>query len=204
MDYSYEQKLIEQGYDLVCGIDEAGRGPWAGPIVAGAVILDPTKDDFFELLNDSKKMTAKKREVALVEIISKAKAWSVGLARHDEIDKHGLQLANMIAMKRAWKNLTLQPNFIVCDHVAKLSFETPSEIIKRGDSTVISIAAASIVAKVFRDRMMNAFARKYPVYEFEKHKGYGTKLHLEKLEQHGICPIHRKCFKPIARIDMFG
>jgi|SaaInlStandDraft_6_1057023.scaffolds.fasta_scaffold65962_2 ribonuclease HII len=204
MDYSYEQNLIDQGYQYICGIDEAGRGPWAGPLVAGAVILDSNKDDYFPLLNDSKQLTAKRREEALFEIMDKAKAWAVGLVRHGEIDQHGLGLANKIAMKRAWRHLPIKPDFIACDHMHGLAFETPSEIVKKGDATIISIAAASIVAKVFRDRMMEAFSRKYPEYEFEKHKGYGTKLHLENMEKYGVCPIHRRCFKPVARIELFG
>ncbi|MBT4722742.1 ribonuclease HII [Candidatus Falkowbacteria bacterium] len=197
MNYDYEQNLINQGYEFICGIDEAGRGPFAGPLVSAAVVLDPLNTELFGLLNDSKLVSEKHRKAILPMILCKAKSWSIGAASSYEIDKHGLSYANKIAMKRAWKYLSLKPNFILSDYMAKLVFETPYELIKSGDKKVASIAAASIVAKVFRDRMMDAFAKKYPEYGFESHKGYGTQFHRDQLEWLGPCDIHRKSFEPI-------
>ncbi|MFA6537428.1 MAG: ribonuclease HII [Patescibacteria group bacterium] len=195
MDYSYEKNLQDQGFQLICGIDEAGRGPFAGPIVAGAVILNSEKNSFFDLLKDSKVLTEKKREQVLPFILQESLAWAIGVVSAAEIDKHGLGYANKLAMKKAWYFLKVKPNYILCDYMAGVKFETPHELIIGGDSKVISISAASIVAKVFRDRMMLAFDRKYPEYGFAKHKGYGTKVHLEKIKELGYCPIHRRSFR---------
>ncbi|HMB25797.1 MAG TPA: ribonuclease HII [Patescibacteria group bacterium] len=197
MNYDYEKKLKQKGYKQICGLDEAGRGPLAGPLVAGAVILDPQKADFFELIKDSKALNCKKREIIFEKIKYGSLAWSVGVVGHWEINKHGLSYANKIAMKRAWKYLEIKPDFILSDYMAGLKFVTPFELIKSGDSTILSVAAASIVAKVFRDQMMLAFAKKYPDYGFEKHKGYGTKFHLRALDKCGPCEIHRTNFKPV-------
>ena len=197
MDYSYEQNLISRGFPVVCGIDEAGRGPLAGPLVAGAVILDPSKNDFFDLINDSKLLKGAKRLKAYEQIVRGARCWAVGVASSYEIDKHGLSFANKIAMKRAWKHLPVKPNYILSDYMAKLYFETPFELIIDGDAKIISVAAASIIAKVFRDHIMEAFARRFPAYGFEEHKGYGTKKHIEKITQFGPCPIHRMSFAPL-------
>ena len=197
MDYSYEQNLINRGYKFICGIDEAGRGPLAGPLVSAAVILDSDNSDFFDLIKDSKMLSAKKREQAFELILANAKSWAIGVVTNIELDKHGLAFANKIAMKRAWKHLKIKPNYILSDYMAKVYFETPFELIIDGDKKILSVAAASIIAKVFRDRMMDAFARKYPAYGFELHRGYGTKLHLEKIAELGPCEIHRKTFKPI-------
>jgi ribonuclease HII len=197
MNYDYEQQKIDQGYRYICGIDEAGRGSLAGPLVAAAVILKPKPVDFFDSVKDSKVLSEKKRSALLDAIIREAVTWSIGLATHGELDKHGLAFANKIAMKRAWQNLYVKPDFIATDYIAKISFETPFEAIVDGDNKVISIAAASIVAKVFRDRMMEAFGRKYPDYGFEQHKGYGTKFHRDQLNNLGPCDIHRKTFGPV-------
>ena len=204
MDYTYEQNLMNKGHKYICGLDEAGRGPLAGPIVAGAVIIDPENCDYIELLNDSKKLTAKRRDTAFEEIISKAYSWAVGVVSAKEIDQHGLGLANKIVMKRAWSHLKTKPDFIACDYIASILFETPNEIIIGGDGRVASVAAASIVAKVIRDRMMKAFDKKYPEYGFAQHKGYGTKLHMQKLEEFGVCDIHRKSFAPVKRVYLFS
>jgi len=197
MNYDYEQNLISQGYNIICGIDEAGRGSLAGPLVAGAVVLDFEKQDLFEKLNDSKLLSGKKREELCPLIIDQALAWSIGLATNEEIDKHGLAFANKIAMKRAWKHLSIKPDFIVSDYLAKLSFETPFELVIKGDRKIVSVAAASIIAKVFRDRMMLAYHNKYPTYCFDVHKGYGTELHMDRLKILGPCEIHRKSFGPV-------
>lgn len=197
MDYTYEQNLIEQGYKYVCGIDEAGRGSLAGPLVAGAVILNPHKIEILEEVKDSKKLSAEKRIEIFKLIKENALTWSVGAVSAAEIDKHGLSFANKIAMKRAWQYLAVKPNYILSDYMAKLYFETPFRLITKGDNKVISIAAASIVAKVIRDNMMMAFAKRFPEYSFEDHKGYGTQLHRDKITELGPCEIHRKSFEPI-------
>ena len=157
---------MEKGFEFVCGIDEAGRGPLAGPLLAGAVILNPEKLDLFERVRDSKMLDEKKREEIFSIILQNAKCWAIGVVRQDEIDLHGLALANRIAMKRAWAHLPIKPNYILSDYMAKVYFKTPFELIVKGDSKILSIAAASIVAKVFHDRMMDAFAKKYPKYGF--------------------------------------
>lgn len=197
MDFSYEQNLIARGFEFICGIDEAGRGPLAGPLVAAAVILDSAKNDFFSSINDSKLLNKNKRLAAFDLILRNAKCWAVGVVTNYEIDKHGLAFANKIAMKRAWKHLAIKPNYILSDYMAKVYFETPFELIVDGDKKILSVASASIIAKVIRDRMMEAFSRVYPLYGFEKHKGYGTKEHLAKICECGLCPIHRKTFEPI-------
>lgn len=199
MDLTYEQQKLSNGFKNICGIDEAGRGCLAGPLIAGAVIFDlnKTKNASEEVrINDSKQLTPEKRYLAFNWIINNALSWSVGVAHHFEIDKHGLSFANKIAMKRAWKYLKIKPDFIVSDYLAKLSFETPFELIIKGDSKIFSVAAASIIAKVMRDSMMNALAKKYPDYGFEIHKGYGTSLHYAKINELGPCPIHRLSFEP--------
>lgn len=197
MNYSYEQNLNNRGFTDICGIDEAGRGPLAGPIVAGAVILNIEKLELLEKVRDSKLLDAQKREEIFPIILRNAKCWAVGVARHDEIDHHGLALANRIAMKRAWSHLPIKPNYILSDYMAKVYFRTPFELIIKGDRKILSIAAASILAKVFHDRIMDAFARKYPQYGFDIHKGYGTKFHLARIKEFGACPIHRRSFGPL-------
>ncbi len=194
MNFDYEQNLINQGHKIICGIDEAGRGPLAGPLVAAAVILDIDKLSLLDELKESKSLSAKKRDEFFPIVIEASLSWSVGVAHHFEIDKHGLSYANKIAMKRAWKYLSIKPDFIALDYMAGLRFETPFALIKSGDKNVISIAAASIIAKVMHDRMLDAFARKYPEYFFDQHKGYGTALHMEMIEKYGPCPIHRLTF----------
>jgi len=196
MDFSYEQNLINRGFEFVCGIDEAGRGPLAGPLVAAAVILDSAKNDFFGSINDSKLLNKNKRQEAFDLIRQNARCWAIGVVSSQEIDKHGLGFANKIAMKRAWKHLAVKPNYILSDYLAKVYFETPFELIVDGDKKILSVASASIVAKVFRDRMMEAFSRVFPLYGFEKHKGYGTKEHLAKVREFGLCAIHRQSFEP--------
>ena len=197
MEFSYEQNLLAKGFKSICGIDEVGRGPLAGPLVTAAVILDPRKIEMLDGLEESKGLTEKKREEYFILITQNAISWSIGVTHHFEIDKHGLSFANKIAMKRAWKHLTVKPDYILTDYLAKIYFETPFETIMKGDTKIMSIAAASILAKVARDHIMDAFARKFPVYGFEEHKGYGTKFHMEKIKEHGACPIHRMSFAPL-------
>jgi ribonuclease HII len=197
MDYNYEQNLINSGHSIICGIDEAGRGPLAGPLVSAAVVLDRMSEELFILLNDSKLLSQKNRKAILPMILCHARSWSIGVASNVDIDRHGLSYANKIAMKRAWKYLSVTPDFILSDYMARLSFETPFELIKGGDRKIASIAAASIVAKEFHDRMMDAFALKYPEYGFHLHKGYGTQFHRDQLQWLGPCDIHRKSFAPV-------
>lgn len=197
MDYAYETNLIARGHSNICGIDEAGRGALAGPLVAGAVILDPSRVDVFSDVRDSKLLSEARRTELLPLILANVRAWAIGVVTNEELDKHGLSFANKIAMKRAWKHLPIKPDYILSDYMAKVYFETPFELIVNGDRKILSVAAASIIAKVFRDRMMMAFSNKYTQYGFDMHKGYGTALHRERLNLLGACPIHRKTFGPV-------
>ena len=193
MDYYYEEKAISEGFKTVCGIDEAGRGPLAGPVYAAAVIL-PTGLEI-EGLNDSKKLSEKKREQLFDVICEKAVAFSVGTASEQEIDEINILNATFLAMKRAVEGLTVKPDYALVDgnrypHIGEITEET----IVKGDGKSMSVAAASILAKVSRDRYMLELAKEYPQYLFEQHKGYGTKLHYEMIEKFGISPVHRKSF----------
>lgn len=193
MDYSYEEKAVEKGFKTVCGIDEAGRGPLAGPVYAAAVILPLGLD--IDGLNDSKKLTEKKREMLFDVICEKAVDFSIGIADEKEIDEINILNATFLAMKRAVEGLKVKPDYALIDgnqypHIGGVTEET----IIKGDGKSMSVAAASILAKVSRDRFMLEIAEKYPQYCFEKHKGYGTKLHYEMLEKYGISPVHRKSF----------
>lgn len=194
----YENEARRQGCNIVAGIDEAGRGAWAGPVVAGLVILPD--DIFISGLDDSKKLAAKKREALYEEITDKALDVSVGLCNSSVIDKKNILKATYMAMKKAVSNMKMSPDIIFIDGrpVPDMGFSQVS--IVRGDSKSVSIAAASIIAKVTRDRMMEEFSLLYPEYGFEKHKGYGTKLHMKTLDKYGVCPIHRKTFKPVKEV----
>ena len=177
---------------LICGIDEAGRGPLAGPVAAGACILPLDHDILY--LNDSKKLSEKKRE-ELYEVITKeALAWNVGLAMPERIDKINILQATYEAMREAIKGLVVQPDALVNDAVTIPGISVPQAPVVKGDAKCLSIAAASILAKVTRDRMMLEYDRQYPEYGFAAHKGYGTKAHIEALRQYGPCPIHRRSF----------
>jgi ribonuclease HII len=199
MNYDYEQKLIDKGYKVICGIDEAGRGPLAGPLVSSAVVLDSNNLELFSELKESKSLTEEKREEFFDLVKDNVLAWSVGMAHHFEIDKHGLAYANKIAMKRAWKYLNIEPDFIALDYMPGIHFKTDFELIKKGDAIVLTIAAASIIAKVIHDRIMRAFAEKYPNYCFRDHKGYGTKKHLKMIDMLGPSPIHRLTFGGVKK-----
>ena len=194
--WAYEREAREQGYTAVCGVDEAGAGPLMGPVYAAAVIL-PEDYDLPEL-NDSKKLTEKKREMLFPLIKERAIAWSVAWVEASEIDATDILSARMKAMQMAIDRLEPAPGFALIDgnrdHGSRYAIETPHQLIVGGDGKSASIAAASILAKVSRDRYMLQMAEKYPQYAFEKHKGYGTKLHYERLEQYGISPIHRLSF----------
>ena len=192
-DYSFEKEKINNGFNLVAGVDEAGRGPLAGPVCAAAVILPI--DCEIEGLDDSKKISEKKREKLYDIIIEKAVAYNIQLVDNVVIDDINILNATYLAMTNAVNNLEIMPDFVLIDgNRLPPQLKIPSEAIVKGDSKSMSIAAASILAKVTRDRLMLELAKKYPEYEFERHKGYGTKLHCEKLREFGPCEIHRKTF----------
>lgn len=200
--------LIEDTFSgMVAGIDEAGRGPWAGPVVAGAVVvldrnLDPV---LLNGLDDSKKLSAKKRE-QLYERLFEAQekgqiALGIGQASAQEIDELNILQATFVAMKRAFAALGVKPQIALIDGNQKpKDFPCSTQTVVKGDARSLSIAAASIVAKVYRDRLMADLAQKYPYYGFEKNAGYGTKAHIEGLKLHGIIPEHRKSYRPIQEI----
>lgn len=192
VDFQYENEYHEKGYKVICGIDEAGRGPLAGPVCAAAVILPPECE--IEGLDDSKKLTEKKRDVLFDIIKEKALAYSIATASEKEIDEINILNATFLAMKRAVNGLSLRPDLALVDGNQKPHTGIDEVTLIKGDGKSMSIAAASILAKVTRDRFMLEMAEKYPQYEFQKHKGYGTKLHYEKIAEYGICDIHRKTF----------
>lgn len=192
MDYSFEQSALNKGYKSVCGIDEAGRGPLAGPVYAAAVILPIGAE--IDGLNDSKKLSEKKRE-ELFDIINEvAISVSVGIATEKEIDEINILQATFLAMKRAIEGLEIPADYAIIDGNRAPELEIPSETVIKGDGKVMSVAAASIIAKVSRDRFMLKMAEEYPEYQFDKHKGYGTRLHYEMIEKYGVSPIHRRSF----------
>ena len=192
MTYEYENLLKEKGYKAVCGIDEAGRGPLAGPVFAAAVILP---DDLGDLgINDSKKLSEKKRDALFDIIKEKAVAWSVGSASEQEIDEINILNATFLAMKRAVEGLSVKPDIALVDGNRKPKTGIEEMTLVKGDAKSISIAAASILAKVSRDRYLLELDEKYPEYQFKKHKGYPTALHYEMIKEHGISPVHRLSF----------
>lgn len=192
VDYSIENEYREKGFNIICGVDEAGRGPLAGPVYAAAVILP--SDCVIEGLNDSKKLTEKKREALFDEIKEKALAYGIASADEKEIDEINILNATFLAMKRAIALLSVRPDLALIDGNQKPHTDIEEVTVIKGDAKSMSIAAASVLAKVSRDRFMLEMAEKYPQYEFARHKGYGTKLHYEKIAQYGVCDIHRRTF----------
>ena len=190
--WEIENELFGEGYDIVCGVDEAGRGPLAGPVYAASVILP--KGTTIEGLNDTKKLSEKKREKLFDEIIEKALYYGIGTASEKEIDELNILEATFLAMNRAIENMGIVPKVALIDGNRNKGIAYNSKCIIGGDGKSASIAAASILAKVSRDRYMLKMAEEYPQYNFEKHKGYGTKLHYEKLREFGPSPIHRMTF----------
>lgn len=188
----YERDLYNKGYKLICGIDEAGRGPLCGPVVAAAVILK--KDDHIEGVNDSKKLSEKKREILFEEIKKRALAYSVGIVDEKVIDDINILEATRLAMKKAVEGLSVKPDYALVDAEKHVPIDVPYTPIIKGDSLSESIAAASIIAKVTRDHMIIEMDKKYPEYNFKKHKGYGTKEHIEAIKKYGLCDIHRRSF----------
>ncbi len=197
-DLEREIQRWDLGDSIVVGVDEAGRGPLAGPVSAGAVVLP--RDFSHDLLNDSKKLSEKKRELIYEELVARDDIhWALAYAEPAEIDEINILRATHAAMARAVDGLAIKVDYCLIDGLPVPRFPYPSEGIVKGDGLSLSISAASIIAKVSRDRMMLQYAEQYPEYGFEKHKGYGTKAHLEALEKFGPTPIHRRSFSPVAR-----
>jgi len=193
-DY-FEKMYYGQGYQRIAGVDEVGRGPLAGPVVAAAVILP--KDGIGEELFDSKKISSNKREELYELILSKALGVGIGTIRQEEIDLLNILQATLKAMSLAVKNLPTPPDFILIDGLQGLTLPIPQKPIRKGDQLSNSISAASIVAKVTRDRMMLECHQRFPQYNFAKHKGYGTKEHRRAIEKFGVCELHRKTFRGV-------
>lgn len=193
MDWlEFEKKAIEKGYKAICGVDEAGRGPLAGPVCAAAVILP--QNTIIEAVNDSKKLSEKKRN-ALYEIIKNTSlAYSVAFSSVEEIEDMNILNATMLAMKRAVEGLKVSADFAMIDGNRTPDLHIPCEYIIKGDAKSMSVACASILAKVTRDRLLYEYAKEYPQYSFDKHKGYGTKVHIEALKKYGPCKYHRQSF----------
>ncbi len=187
-----EESLYQKGYKLVCGVDEAGRGPLCGPVVAAAVILKP--GDKIEGVNDSKKLSEKKREKLYQDIMDNALAVGVGMSGVDVIEKVNILNATKIAMKQAIDNLGIVPEYVLIDGNQMIDINIEGETVVSGDAKSESIAAASIIAKVTRDRMLIEWDKDYPEYGFAKHKGYGTKAHIEAIGKYGLTPLHRSSF----------
>lgn len=192
LTYDYESEFVRRGYKAICGVDEAGRGPLAGPVVAAACILPFGCE--IEGLNDSKKLTEKKREALFDVIREKAVAYSVAFATNEEIDKLNILNATMLAMARAILSLPVPADFALVDGNCIRNFPIPAQTIVKGDAKSPSIAAASILAKVTRDRYCMEMDAMYPEYDFKKHKGYPTKEHRELVMKYGPCPLHRRSF----------
>ena len=190
--YAYEKRAGEQGFSAVCGIDEAGRGPLAGPVCAAAVILPPDCD--IPGINDSKKLSEKKREALFPVIQEKALAFGIGWATAEEIDRVNILQATFLAMARAVEALPTPADYALVDGNRMPPLPIPGETIVKGDATSASIAAASILAKVSRDRLLRRLDEEHPEYGFAKHKGYGTKAHYEAIRKYGLLPEHRRSF----------
>jgi len=193
-----ENKLRQQGYQYIAGIDEAGCGCWAGPLVCGVVILPPEFNPTG--IRDSKLLTSGRREKFYDIIKDKALDWSIGQASEKEIDDLGLTKAKIKAVGRALEFLKIKPEYLLLDNNITGPLEIPARSFIKGDVNIISIACASIMAKVTRDNIIIKLAKNYPEYAFESNKGYGTKEHQEALQKYGVCAIHRRSYKPIASV----
>ena len=199
LDYTFDISRKNEKIKIICGVDEAGRGPLAGPVVAAACILP---DDFvIDGLNDSKKLTEKKREKLFDVIIENAIDFSIAMASVEEIEEINILNASMLAMRRAIDGLKIKPDLALIDGNTSRGFTLPTETVVGGDAKSPSIAAASILAKVTRDRMCYEFDKLFPEYGFAKHKGYGTKVHIEAIKKYGVTPIHRPSFLKFLKND---
>ncbi|MDI3496359.1 MAG: ribonuclease [Patescibacteria group bacterium] len=205
LDLKTEKEIMKAGYPLIAGIDEAGRGPLAGPVVAACVIIDANfnlNDQDLTLVTDSKKLSPTKRNALFKIIKDKVLAVEIGVVNNDVIDKINILQASFLAMRHSLKKIPLKPDFILVDGKYPIPrITTPQKAIIGGDSNTWVIAAASIIAKVSRDWLMTEFHKEYPQYNFKKHKGYGTKEHLQALAQFGPCPLHRRSFAPLKKIN---
>lgn len=193
----YERELREQGLSYIAGVDEVGRGPLAGPVVAACVILP--EDFFIPQINDSKKLSGKQRDELYDKIMEQAIDVGIGVVSSEEIDRMNILQATIKAMLEAVDSLKITPEFLLIDALEIPALIPQMKIIK-GDAKSVSIACASIVAKVYRDRLMEQYSKQYPQYHFAKNAGYGTKEHLEALKKYGPCPLHRKSFSPIKEM----
>ncbi len=193
--WRFEEKARDKGFSKIAGLDEAGRGPLAGPVVSAAVILPdsfPVSD-----ISDSKKLTPKKREQLYEEIYRHSTAVGIGIIDPVEIDRINILQASLLSMRLSVNNLNPKPDCLLIDGIFCIESSLPQEPIKKGDALSISIAAASIIAKVTRDRLMERYSQEYPQFGFAKHKGYPTKTHKEAIQKFGCCPIHRRSFRGV-------
>jgi ribonuclease HII len=199
----FEQSLWRQGYRFVAGVDEVGRGSWAGPVVAAAVVLPYDKEDLLQSLSevrDSKQLTPQQREDIENRILAACVSTAVGWASHEAIDRNGIAVANRLAMQRAIARLPTPPDALVIDYFSLPHVKLPQLSLPQGDARSLSVAAASIVAKVVRDRLMTFAHTLYPVYAFQENKGYGTRYHRAALRRYGPCRWHRMSFRPVAEL----
>lgn len=202
-DLRLEFELLQGGFELIAGIDEAGRGAWAGPIAAGMVILPVERFDLATRLSgvrDSKVMSPEKRLFWDEELKKLAVCWSIGMVDAGEVDELGIISSTRLAMRRALQGLEVQPEFLLIDYILLPEVPLPQTALPRGDSSVLSISSASILAKVARDQRMLELERRYPGYGFARHKGYGTAQHREALSELGPSQIHRRSFEPVSRL----
>jgi ribonuclease HII len=196
----FEEACWGEGFEHIAGVDEAGRGPLAGPVVAAAVILP--KGLSFEGVNDSKKLSAKQREVLFHAIHEHALSVGVGIVNHEVIDRINIYQASILAMRKAIENLSIAPSIVLADGNSFKHETWRYKNIIDGDAKSVTIAAASVIAKVTRDSLMREYHEQYPLYGFDRHKGYGTKFHVEALRQYGMCPIHRRSFHIHRHADL--
>ena len=199
-----ELALLKQGYHLIAGLDEAGRGAWAGPVVAAAVILPVGRSGLAKTLtglNDSKKLTPLRREKFFELIQKNAQAYGVGLASAEQVDALNVVGATRYAMCQALQKLKVTPDYLLLDHIRLSEVNIPQQSFPKADAISLSVAAASIIAKVTRDRLMVAFNQSYPGYDFDRHKGYGTRHHRAALNKSGPCPIHRMSYEPLKVLN---
>jgi ribonuclease HII len=197
--FPFEAEARAAGHQVIIGLDEAGRGPLAGPVVAAAVWLPETAT--IPGLQDSKRLTARQRDMVYQRIQQRALAYSIGMVSHTQIDRHNILWATLEAMLRALRRLTIAPDLLLIDGNTGLATPIAQRLIVRGDACCTSIAAASVVAKVTRDRLMTAYSKRYPVYGFDKHKGYPTREHYACLQTYGPCPIHRRSFRGVVTVS---
>ena len=197
--YGYERALRRHGVEVIAGVDEAGRGACAGPLVAGAAILPPGKAGIVPGLADSKLLTEKARERAYAQIVRRAVSWSVVVVSHEECDRLGMHVANVEALRRAVAKLTVPPEYVLTDGFPVDGLGVPGLAVWKGDRVAACIAAGSFLAKVTRDRIMTEIDADYPAYDFKTHKGYITDVHSAALAEHGPCPVHRMRFVNVRR-----